>query len=70
MSGLAFSSLRVGESYRITNFGEVFEVKLVKMLSNQNCLLQDIHSLEKLTLDDLVQFGKGNDWSITEYQEV
>jgi hypothetical protein len=65
--GLAYSSLRVREKYIVTNNGEKFEVEVEKILSANDFLLKDIHTLEKYLMSDLTQFGKGNDWLITEY---
>lgn len=69
MAGLAVSSLRVGERYRVTNFGDVYEVELIDILSNGNCVFKDLFTLEKLFLEDIIQFGKGKDWEISEYQD-
>ncbi|MFZ9046870.1 MAG: hypothetical protein ACO2ZZ_13510 [Cyclobacteriaceae bacterium] len=69
MSGLAVSSLRVGERYRVTNYGDVYEVELVDILSNGNCVFKDLFTLEKVLLEDILQFGKGKDWEIIEHQE-
>lgn len=70
MAGLAVSSLRVGEKYRIINYGEVYEVELINIQSNGDCKFKDLFSLETLLLSELIQFGKGKDWEITEYQAV
>ena len=70
MSGLAISSLRVGEKYRVTNYGEVLEVQLIRIESKENCVFKDLTTLELIRLEDIVRFGKGNDWEIVEYQET
>lgn len=69
MSGLAESSLRVGERYRVTNYGDVYEVELIDIQSNGNCVFKDLFTLEKVMLEDITRFGKGKDWEITEYQD-
>jgi hypothetical protein len=70
MSGLAVSSLRVGERYRVTNFGDVYEVQLMNITSNGNCIFKDLTTLEIVELEEIVRYGKGKDWEISEYQET
>ncbi len=66
MKGLAFTSMRVGESYRLINFGEVSEFKLVEVLNENDYKLQDIHTLELYNMSDLVTFGRGEDFELRE----
>lgn len=69
MSGLAVSSLRVGEKYQIINYGDTYQVQLINIQSGGNCVFKDLFTLEQVQLNDIIQFGKGNDWEITEYQD-
>ncbi len=64
MSGLAFSSLRVGERYRLTNYGEIFEFELLKILGENEFLLKDLFTLETYRMSQIIGFGKGNDLEI------
>ena len=64
MSGLAFSSLRVGERYRLTNYGEIFEFELLKILGENEFLLKDLFTLETYRMSQLIGFGKGDDLEI------
>lgn len=66
MKGLAFSSMRVGESYKLRNFGEISEFKLIEVLSSDDYHLQDIHTLEYYKMSDLTKFGKGMDFELRE----
>ncbi len=66
MKGLAFSSMRVGESYCLVNFGERSEFKLIEVLDRDDYKLQDIHTLEHYNMSDLVKFGKGEDFELRE----
>ena len=64
MRGLAFSSLRVGERYRLINFGELFEFELFKILDGNEFLLKDLSTLETYRMSQLIGFGKGDDLEI------
>ena len=64
MSGLAFSSLRVGERYRLINYGELFEFELLKILDGNEFLLKDLLTLETYRMSQLIGFGKGDDLEI------
>jgi len=66
MNGLAFTSMRVGESYKLVNYGETSEFKLVEVLNRYDYLLRDIHTLEQYNMSDLIKFGKGGDFELRE----
>ncbi len=65
MKGLAFSSLRVGQKYRLTNFGDVNEFVIETILHN-DFAVKDLFTLERYQLNDLIKFGKGKDFEIRE----
>ena len=65
MKGLAFSSMRVGEAYKLVNVGETSEFKLIEVLF-KDYKLQDLHTLEYYTMNDLIKFGKGEDFELRE----
>ena len=64
MKGLAFSSLRVGKRYRLTNYGECFEFELVSILEKDEFLLKDLITLETYKMSQLLDFGIGDDLEI------
>lgn len=64
--GLAFSSLRVGKRYRLTNHREIFEFTIMEVMGREDFRLKDIHTLEEYTMGDLTRFGRGSDFSIWE----
>jgi hypothetical protein len=63
---LAFSSIRVGKKYILTNFGEVSEFEVIANLGRVDFKLKDLHTLEPYSLSDLIKFGKGTDFSLWE----
>ncbi len=62
----SFNNLRVGKSFKLINYGESFEFQILEILSNGNCKLKDVHTLEHYELDDLVRYGKGEDFDVSE----
>ena len=64
MKGLAFSSLRVGKRYRLTNYGECFEFELISILEKDEFLLKDLFTLETYKMSQLLGLGKGDDLEI------
>lgn len=66
---MAFDALRVGRTYRLTNYGEVREFVVMKRLSGQNYLIKDRISLEQYELADLVRYGVGKDYDLDEINQ-
>tara|TARA_Y100000588_G_C13659221_1_gene671354 strand:+ start:123 stop:278 length:156 start_codon:yes stop_codon:yes gene_type:complete len=48
------------------NFGETFEFEIIEIMGDGDCRLKDIHTLEPYNLNDLVMYGKGEDFDISE----
>jgi hypothetical protein len=69
MKGLSFDVLRVGKKYRLVNFSDQYEFVIEEILGGENFKLKDIHTLEKMTMMDLVKFGKGKDFEIRELND-
>ena len=63
---LAFSNMRVGKKYVLTNYGDVSEFEVIETLKRIDFKLKDLHTLELYHLSDLVKFGKGKDYSLWE----
>ena len=63
---LAFSSMRVGKKYILTNYGDISEFEVMESLGRIDFRLKDLHTLELYRLSDLVKFGKGKDYSLWE----
>lgn len=66
MSGLAFSSMRVGKKYRLVNYGEKSEFVLEEVIGRNDYKLRDLYSLEHYLMSELIQFGKGEDFELRE----
>ncbi|MEJ2005592.1 MAG: hypothetical protein P8X57_11640 [Cyclobacteriaceae bacterium] len=66
MQARSFDTIRVGKKYRLTNFGETFEFDVDGRLDDGNYRLKDLHTLEKYDLEDLIRWGKGEDFEFDE----
>ncbi len=66
MKGLSLNSLRVGSKYRLSNFGDINEFIIEKILPNGDFAVKDLLTLERYKLKDLIKFGKGKDFEIRE----
>ena len=66
MSGMAFSSMRVGKKYRLINYGERSEFMLIEVIGNNDYELKDLSSMENYRMSELIQFGKGEDFELRE----
>lgn len=63
---MSFNALRVGHTYRIRNYDDVRDFKVVRRLTEKNFLIQDVATLENMELEDLVRYGKGKDYDLDE----
>ena len=66
MKGISINVIRNGKKYRLINFGDTSEFEVLQFLERDNYQLKDVHTLEKYQLKELLQFGKGPDFSIEE----
>lgn len=63
---MSFDALRVGHTYRLRNYDDVREFKVVRRLNDKNFVVQDTGTMEKFELEDLVRYGKGKDYDLDE----
>lgn len=63
---MSFNALRVGHTYRMRNYDDVREFKVVRRLTDKNFLIEDVVTMEKLELEDLVRYGRGKDFDLDE----
>ncbi len=63
----SFNNLRVGKSFRLTNYGEVYEFEILEIRGDGDCRIKDVHTLEHYELCDLLALGKGEDFDISDY---
>lgn len=63
---MSFNALRVGHTYRLRNYDDIREFKVMGRISDRNFLVQDTGTMEKYELEDLVRYGKGRDYDLDE----
>ena len=63
----SFNNLRVGKRFRLVNHGETFEFEILDIMSDGDCRLKDIHTLEQYALHDLIRYGRGNDFDVSDF---
>ncbi|HEY3429952.1 MAG TPA: hypothetical protein VGK39_04685 [Cyclobacteriaceae bacterium] len=66
MKGLSFDVLRVGKKYKLVNYGETHEFEVESILVNHDFKVKDLFTLERYLLKDLIKYGKGKDFEISE----
>lgn len=62
----SFNNLRVGKRFRLVNFGETFDFEVMEIMSDGDCELKDVFTLETYSLFDLVRYGKGSDFDVSD----
>jgi hypothetical protein len=62
----SFNIIRVGQRYCLTNFGDTYTFEVLEIISNDNCLVRSLDTLETFQLNDIVKFGKGQDFNFEE----
>ena len=62
----SFNNLRVGKRFRLINYGEASDFEILEIMSDGNCRLKDIHTLENYELEELIRYGKGEDFDVSE----
>jgi hypothetical protein len=63
---ISIDNLRRGNKYRLINHGEQFEFQVVEIEEEGVYIIKDLFTLEKLTLNDLLRYGKGKDYDLEE----
>ncbi len=65
MSGISEKHLIVGKKYCIVNYGETRHFMVLDKLFG-DYLIQDVLTMEKHYFHEFIQYGKGNDFHISE----
>jgi len=63
---IAFNNIRIGKKYYLTNYGEEATFEVLEWLGGDDYKLKDLESLEIYTINDLVKYGKSQDFDIYE----
>ncbi len=63
---ISIDTVRIGKKYKLINNHDITEFQVIERLSNSNFLIKDLTSLDIYEFENLVQFGKGSDYSLEE----
>ncbi|WPP52737.1 hypothetical protein [Catalinimonas niigatensis] len=63
---ISFDNIRIGKKYFLSNYGEESEFEVLEWLGDEDYKLKDLNSLEIYTLNDLIKYGKSEDFDIYE----
>ncbi|AZQ64225.1 hypothetical protein EI427_18955 [Flammeovirga pectinis] len=63
------NTMRIGHTYQLINYGEVFKFKTLSIDNNDDFLIKTLDTLEICKLSELYEFGKGKDFKIDEIDE-
>ena len=66
---LAFDNLRIGKKYYLKNYGETSEFSVEERLGNDNYKVKDLNTLEIYELQDLVKYGRSDDFELWELEK-
>ena len=62
----SFNIIRTGKRYRLVNYGEVHEFEIIEILSDEDCIIRSLDTLELYHLAELIRYGKGEDFDFEE----
>ena len=65
---ISLNTIRTGKKYFFRNFGEERVFQVMRILGDDEFLLKDVNSLEKYYYSELVQYGKGDDFELIEFE--
>jgi hypothetical protein len=68
MSGISHGALRVGKRYRVTNFGDQYEIEIEEARTDGDFEVKDLHTLEHFKLSEIVKYGTGTDYEIRDLE--
>ena len=62
----SFDTLRVGHQYIMINLGVQVSFIILERMEESEFMVKDLETLEKFRLSDLIKYGIGKDYELTE----
>ena len=62
----SFNTIRLGMRYKIVNHGDTSVFEVLEILSDEDCIVRSLDTLETFNLKDLVKIGLGADFEFDE----
>ncbi len=66
---ISFDTIRTGKQYFLRNYGEESKFEVLDIMANGDFKVKDLTTLEVFLLNDLVRYGKGDDYELQEISE-
>lgn len=58
---------RTGKFYQLRNHGDLYVFQIISFEGENDYLLKDYYTLETYHFSDLIRYGKGNDFTLEEF---
>jgi hypothetical protein len=62
----SFDTLRVGHKYVMINLGVKVSFIILERMEKSDFMVKDLETLEKFSLSDLIKYGIGKDYELSE----
>ena len=62
----SFATLRIGHKYIMINLGVQVSFIILERMEESEFMVKDLETLEKFRLSDLIKYGIGKDYELTE----
>lgn len=66
---MSFDNIRVGKKYYLCNYGEESRFEVLEALGDENYKVKDLISMDIYELQDLVRYGKSDDFELLEIRD-
>ena len=63
---ISIDTIRSGKKYRLVNYGESSDFKIIEIIGNGDFRVKDLYTLEIYLMNDLVKYGYGEDYDLFE----
>ncbi len=63
---ISIDTVRIGKKYILKNYGEVHRFEVLSRTGEENFEVKDMDTLEKYSIKDLYEYGRGKDYLLDE----
>ncbi len=63
---ISLNNIRQGHFYELKNYSEITCFEVLSILSEADCEIKDLYTLEKFLLSDLIRYGVSDDYELNE----
>jgi hypothetical protein len=62
----SFDIIRTGKRYYLLNYGEAWKFEVIEIFDNNDYKIKMVDTLEEQLLSELINYGKGDDFTFEE----